>query len=257
MKIHKTALVHPEAKIGDDVEIGPYTIIDKKVTIANGTIIGPKVVIEGTTSIGKNCKIYTGAIIGTPPQDLKYKGEETKVSIGDNNVIREYATINRGTVAKGETKLGNNNLIMAYAHIAHDCSIGNNTILANVATLAGHVVIEDKAIVGGITPVHQFVRIGTMSIVGGASRTTKDIPPYCKAAGSPIRMFGLNSIALERSNFSEEVKSQLKMAYKIVFKSKLNTTQAIEKLEKESDLCDEVRHFITFIKGSERGICKE
>ncbi len=257
MKIHKTALIHPDAIIGNDVEIGAYTIIDKDVTIGNETIIGPRVIIEGTADIGKNCKIYTGAIIGNPPQDLKYKGEPTKVFIGDNNIIREYVTINRATIATGETKIGNNNLIMAYAHIAHDCTIGNGTILANVATLAGHVVIEDKAIVGGLTPVHQFVRIGTLAIVGGSSRTTKDIPPYCKAAGSPIRMFGLNSVALQRSNFSEEVKMQLKRVYKIVFRSRLNTTQAIAELEKESNLCDEARHFIAFIKESERGICKE
>ncbi len=257
MTIHKTALVHPDAVIGDDVEIGPYAIIDKNVVIGNGSKIGPRVIIEGTTKIGQNCVLYTGAIIGSPPQDLKYKGEETKVSIGDNNIIREYATINRATVATGETKIGDNNLIMAYAHIAHDCVIGDGVILANVVTLAGHVVIEDRAIIGGLTPIHQFVRIGTLAIVGGSSRTTKDIPPYCKAAGSPIRVFGLNSIGLVRSNFSEDIKTQLKRAYKIVFRSKLNTTQAIKELEKEHNLCDEVRHFIGFIKESERGICKE
>ncbi|MFH1239431.1 MAG: acyl-ACP--UDP-N-acetylglucosamine O-acyltransferase [bacterium] len=257
MKAHKTALVHPEAIIADDVEIGPHTIIGENVTIGKGTKIGANIVIDGSTKIGENCQVYTGAVIGVPPQDLKYKGEDTKVIIGDNNVIREYVTINRATAATGETKIGNNNLIMAYAHVAHDCVIGNGVILANVATLAGHVVIEDKAIVGGLTPIHQFVHIGTMSIVGGHSRVVKDIPPYCKAAGSPIKMFGLNSVGLDRHNFPEEVKAQLRKAYKIIFRSKLNTTQAIQKLEKESNLCDEVNHFIAFIKESERGICKE
>jgi UDP-N-acetylglucosamine acyltransferase len=257
VKAHKTALVHPDAIINSEVEIGPNTIIGKDVTLGKGTIIGANVIIDGTTRIGENCKIYTGAVIGTPPQDLKYRGEETKVIIGDNNTIREYVTINRATAATGETKIGNNNLIMAYAHVAHDCVIGNWVVLANLVTLAGHVVIEDKAIVGGSTPIHQFIHIGTMSIVGGLSRVVKDIPPYCKAAGSPMKMFGLNSIGLDRHNFSEEVKIQLKKAYKIVFRSKLNTTQAIQKLEEEKNLCDEVSHFINFIKESERGICKE
>ena len=257
MNIHKTALVHPDAVIGEDVDVGPYSIIGPDVKIGKRTKIGARVVIEGDTQIGQNCQIWTGAIIGNLPQDLKFKREKTRVIIGENNIIREYVTINRGTTSTGETTIGDNNLIMAYAHIAHDCVIGSNVILANVATLAGHVVIEDRAIIGGLTPVHQFVRIGTLGIVGGGSRAAKDVPPFCMAAGTPIRIFGLNTVGLQRNNFPKHVKAQLKRAYKVLFRSKLNTTQALNVLEKESNISDELLHMISFIKESERGICKE
>lgn len=257
MKIHKTALVHPDAVIGENVEVGPFSIIGRDVKIGNGTKIEANVLIDGDTEIGEECHIFTGAIIGTPPQDLKYRGERTKVSIGNRNVIREYVTINRGTAAVGETKIGDNNLFMAYAHVAHDCVIGSYVVLANNATLAGHVVVEDRAIIGGMTPVHQFCRIGTFTILGGGSRTNKDVPPYCKAAGSPIKMYGLNTIALERNNFSLDVRNQLKRAYKIVYRSKMNTSQALVQLKKETNWCDEVKYFIQFIAESERGITKE
>ena len=255
--IHKTALVHPDAIIEEDIEIGPYSIIGGEVKIGKNTKIWSHVIIEGDTAIGENCQILTGAIIGNAPQDLKYKGEKTKVVIGDNNIIREYVTINRGTIAKGETNIGNGNLIMAYVHIAHDCVIGNDTVLANVVTMAGHIVVEDKAIVGGLSPIHQYVRIGTLAIIGGGSRVSKDVPPFCMAAGAPIRMFGLNVVGLERNNFSMEVRMQLKRAYKILFRSKLNTTQALKQLEKEPNLSDEVLQFMEFIRNSERGICRE
>ncbi len=257
MKVHKTALVHPDAIVGENVEVGPFSIIGKDVKIGKGTKIEANVLIDGDTEIGEECHIFTGAIIGTPPQDLKYQGERTKVIIGNRNVIREYVTINRGTAAVGETKIGDNNLFMAYAHVAHDCVIGNYVVLANNATLAGHVVVEDRAIIGGMTPVHQFCRIGTFTILGGGSRTNKDVPPYCKAAGSPIKMYGLNIIALERNNFSQDVRNQLKKAYKIVYRSKMNTSQALIQLKKETNWCDEVKYFIQFIAESERGITKE
>ncbi|MFH1715105.1 MAG: acyl-ACP--UDP-N-acetylglucosamine O-acyltransferase [Elusimicrobiota bacterium] len=257
MIIHKTALVHPDAVLADDVEIGPNTIISDKANIGPGVKIGANVIVSGSVEIGDKCQIFTGAVIGTEPQDLKYKGEETRVSIGKNTTIREYVTINRGTTSTGETRVGDNCLLMAYVHVAHDCIVGNNVVLANCATLAGHVVAEDKSIVGGLSAVHQFTRIGTMSIVGGGSRVSKDIPPFCKAAGTPIRMFGLNTVGLQRSNFSSSVREQLKRTYKTMFRSKMNTTQAIKYLEKNSDLCDEVKYFIAFIKESERGICKE
>ncbi len=257
MKVHKTALVHPDAIIGDNVEVGPFSIIGKDVKIGKGTVIESNVLIDGDTELGEDCHVYTGAVIGVPPQDLKYRGEKTKVVIGKNNVIREYVTINRGTAGVGETRLGDNNLLMAYAHVAHDCVIGSYVVLANNATLAGHVIVEDRAVIGGMTPIHQFCRIGTYAILGGGSRTNKDVPPYCKAAGSPIRMYGLNSVALERNNFSLDVRNQLKKAYKIVFRSKLNTTQALAQLKKETNWCDEVKYFIQFIAESERGITKE
>jgi UDP-N-acetylglucosamine acyltransferase len=255
--IHKTALIHPDAIIEENVDIGPFTIIGGNVKISKGTKIGSHVVIEGDTQIGENCQIFTGAILGNIPQDLKYKGEPTKVIIGNNNIIREYVTINRGTQHTGKTVLGDKNLIMAYAHIAHDCVIGDNVIISNAVTMAGHVIIEDRAIVGGLSPVHQFVRIGMLAMVGGGSRVAKDVPPYCMAAGTPIRMFGLNVVGLERSNFSSEVKLQIKKAYKILFRSKLNTTQALKMLEKEPNLSEEVLQFMSFIRESERGICKE
>lgn len=257
MNIHRTALVHPDAILGENVEIGPYTIIDQGVKIGKNTRIGARVTVEGNTEIGENCQVYTGAIIGNPPQDLKYKGEDTKVVIGNNTIIREYVTLNRGTTATEETRVGESCLLMAYVHIAHDCYLGNQVVMANCATLAGHVVLEDRAVIGGLTPVHQFVRVGTLSIVGGGSRTVKDVPPYCKAAGVPIRMFGLNTVGLQRSNFPTAIKEELKRVYKVVFRSGLNTTQALEVLQKESHHCEEVKHFINFIRESERGICKE
>ncbi|MFC1566583.1 acyl-ACP--UDP-N-acetylglucosamine O-acyltransferase [bacterium] len=257
MNIHKTALVNPDAVLGEGVEIGANTIIGGKVNIGTGVKIGANVVIDAAVEIGDNCQIFTGAVIGTNPQDLKFKGEDTKVVIGKNTVIREYVTINKGTTSTGETHIGEHCLLMAYVHVAHDCVLGNEAILANAVTLAGHVVVEDKAIIGGLTPVHQFVRIGTMAIVGGGSRVSKDIPPYCKAAGTPIRMFGLNTVGLQRNDFPQTTRNSLKNAYKTVFRSKLNTTQAVKQLEKNTDISDEVKYFITFIKESERGICKE
>jgi UDP-N-acetylglucosamine acyltransferase len=257
MSIHKTALIHPDAVLGADVEIGPNSIIGPKVKLGTGVVVGANVVLDGTTEVGDKCRIFTGAIIGTEPQDLKYKGEDTKVIIGKNTVIREYVTINRGTSAVGETRVGENCLLMAYVHVAHDCVVGNSVILANNATLAGHVIVEDKAIIGGLTPIHQFVKIGTMAIVGGGSRVAMDVVPFCKAAGSPMKLFGLNTIGLQRSNLSEQVVEELKKAFKTIFRSKMNTTQAIKHLEENTNNCDEVKYLITFIKESERGICKE
>ena len=257
MTIHKTALVHPDAILGNDVRVGPHTIIGPKVQIGAGSHIGANIVIEGSVEIGEKCNIYTGAIIGNPPQDLKYNGEDTKVVVGNNCTIREYVTVNRGTSLAGETRIGDNCLLMAYVHIAHDCVVGNGVVLANNATLAGHVEIDDSAIVGGLTAIHQFVKIGTLTILGGASRVSKDVPPYCKAAGNPLRMYGLNSIGLQRNNFSAELRLELKRVYKIIFRSKYNTTQALEALAKFETKYDEVNAFISFVKESERGICKE
>ncbi len=256
MEIHKTALIHPDAVIADGVKIGGYSIIGAKVKIGKGTVIGQRVIIEGNTQIGENCAIYTGAVIGSVPQDLKYGGEDTKVIIGNDTVIREYVTVNRGTVSTGETRIGDNCLLMAYVHVAHDCVVGNRVILANVVTLAGHVVIEDRVIIGGLTGIHQFVHIGLMSIVGGASRVNKDISPYCKAVGNPIKLFGLNTIGLRRGNISSEVRAELKRIYKVFFNSKFNTTQALEMFQNETNLSEEVNYFIKFIKESKRGICK-
>jgi len=255
--IHKTAIVHKKAKIGKGVSIGPYTIVGENVEIGDGCQFGPSCFIDGWTKIGKDCKILAQAAIGTPPQYLEYKGEKTKVIIGENNIIREFVTINRGTKEGGGiTRIGNNNFIMAYVHIAHDCRVGNGVTLANVATLAGHVTVEDYAVIGGIIPIHQFVRIGTHAMVGGGSRVPKDVVPYTLSAGNPLRVSGINTVGLKRHGFSGREISILKEAFRLIFRSKLNLSQAIERIEKELEKTDSIKHLLEFLKMSKRGICK-
>jgi len=255
-KIHPTAIISPEVEIGDNVEIGPYAIIEGKVKIGDNCKIFPSVHIQGYTEIGENTKIFTGAIIGSIPQDLKYKGDITYLKIGKNNTIREYVTINPGTSSGEETIIGDNNLIMAYAHIAHNCKIGNNVIIANSGTLAGHVEIDDYAIIGGLVGIHQFCRIGKHSIIGGCSKVVMDIIPFIMADGHPARPYGINVIGLKRRNFSDEKIKILNSVYRIIFKSGLNTSQALKKLEEMND-CEEIKEIIEFIKSSQRGIAKE
>lgn len=255
-EIHPSAIVSPKAELADDVVVGPFSIIGDGATVGSGCQIANNVLLDGKVTIGKDCKLLPGAVVGTIPQDLKYKGEETEVVIGDNNIIREYATINRGTTASGRTVVGNGNLIMAYAHIAHDCRIRDNTILANAVTMAGHIVVEDFAIVGGLTPIHQFCRIGTHSIVGGLSRINKDVPPYSKVAGIPTKVYGLNIVGLTRRNFPKDVIAKLKRAFRIIFRGGLNTTQALARVREEVDLIPEVEYLLDFISKSERGILK-
>lgn len=255
-KIHPTSIISSKAEIGEDVEIGPYSIIEDNVKIGNGCKIGAYVHIQGYTEIGENTKIFTGAVIGSIPQDLKYKGEITYLKIGKNNVIREFVTINPGTSKGEETKIGDNNLIMAYAHIAHNCVIGNNVIIANGGTLAGHVFVDDYAIIGGLVGIHQFCRIGKHSIIGGCSKVTMDIIPYITADGHPARPYGINLVGLKRRNFSKEKIEILNTAYKIIFRSNLNTSSALEKLEEMAEY-EEIREIIDFIKSSKRGIAKE
>jgi len=256
MPIHPTAIVSPKSEIGKDVNIGPYVIIEGNVKIGDGTFIGPFVHIQGNTEIGKNCKIFTGAIIGSIPQDLKFKGEKSYLKIGDNNTIREYVTINLATGEGQYTTVGDNNLFMAYAHIAHNCNIGNNVIIANCGTLAGHVTVEDYAIIGGLVGVHQFSKIGAHSITGGCSKITKDIIPFIMADGHPAIPSGINKIGLKRRNFPAETISLLEKSYKILFRSGLNTSSALKELEKLLP-SPEIEHIIEFIKNSERGIAKE
>jgi len=257
MKIHKTAIVHKKAKIGKGVNIGPYTIVGENVEIGDGCQIGPHSFLDGWTKIGKNCRIIGQTAIGTPPQYLEYKGEKTKVIIGENNIIREFVTINRGTKkGDGITKIGNNNFIMAYSHIAHDCQIENGVTLANVATLAGHVTVEDYAVIGGIVPIHQYVRIGTYAMIGGFSPVRKDIIPYTIGAGDPLRVSGINVIGLKRHGFSRNEISVLKEAFRLIFRSKLNRSQAIGRIEKELEKIDSIKHLLEFLRTSERGICK-
>jgi UDP-N-acetylglucosamine acyltransferase len=255
--IHPTAIVHPKAELDEGVEIGPYSIITDSVQIGKDTKISSHVNIEGITELGKSCEVYPFTSIGTPPQDLKYKGEKSKVIIGDNNTIREFVTINRASShGIGETRIGNNNFLMAYCHIAHDCIIWNNVVMANAATLAGHIEIEDFAVIGGMVAIHQFVRVGAFSFVGGASAVSKDIPPYLMAVGNRVKLFGLNTTGLKRNNFSEAAIDKLKKAYKIIFRSGMTLKNALEKVRVEITDSKEVNNLVDFIQGSERGVCR-
>ena len=253
-RIHPTAMVHATAELGEDVEIGAYAIVGPHVKIGAETRLMPHVVIVQDTTIGERCEIHHGAVIGGDPQDLKYEGEHTVCLVGNDTVIREFVTINRGTRALGRTQVGDGCLLMAYVHLAHDCQVGDGVILSNAVNLAGHVTIDEMAIVGGMTPVHQFVRIGAHAFVGGGSRVQKDIPPYVKAAGNPIQLFGLNTVGLDRRGFPENVKSELKSAYRLFFQSKLNISQALERARDELHPYPEIVRFLTFIAESERGV---
>ena len=254
VEVHPTALVDTGAQLGPGVAVGPFSIIGPGVAIGAGTTIGPHVLIERDTTVGHDCRISCGAVLGTDPQDLKYQGEESVLEVGDRTVIREYATLNRGTAASGRTVVGSDCLLMAYSHTAHDCEIGNHVILSNSVNMAGHVVIEDWVIVGGLSPIHQFVRIGAHAFIGGASRLAQDVPPYVRVAGSPPKLYGLNSVGLDRRGFSEEVRGALKAAYRILFQSGLNVTQGLARAEAEVEPLPEVLHLLTFIRSSERGI---
>jgi UDP-N-acetylglucosamine acyltransferase len=255
MKIHKTAIVHPGAQIGQDVEIGPHAIVGEGCVIGTGTKVGAYCVLDGWTEIGQRCQIYPGAIIGTAPQHLEDKGEGARLIIGNDNIIREYSTINRGT-NKGTTRIGNNNYLMAYSHVGHDCIVGSGIIMANGVSLGGHVTLEDYVNIGGHTPVHQFNRLGAYAIVGGGFRVNMDVVPYVSAAGYPLKIHGLNTVGLRRSNFSSEAISILKEAYRILFRSGLNVSQAIERIEREVARSKEIVHLLQFLKTSTRGICR-
>lgn len=254
--IDATAVVAPRAQLGVGVRIGPYAIIGENVQVGDHTVIGPHAVLDGWTEIGADCRIHVGAVIGVEPQDLKYEGAKSWVRIGQGNVIREYATVHRATEEEGETRIGDQNLLMAYVHVAHNCVLGNHVILANAVNLAGHVLIEDFAIVGGVTPIHQFVRIGSHSFVGGGSRVPQDIPPYVRCAGNPLRVAGLNSVGLARRGFPPEVVAELKRAYRVIYRSDLNVSQALERIRAELKPYPEVLNFVRFIASSERGITK-
>jgi UDP-N-acetylglucosamine acyltransferase len=251
---HPTAIIDEGGVLAEDVSIGPYSIIGPGVVIGRGTKIGSRVLIEKKTKIGSYCKVHTGAIIGTDPQDLKFEGEDTELTIGDRTVIREYATINRGTKMTGSTQIGSDCFIMAYVHVAHDCYIGNHVILANAVNMAGHVLIEDHVTVGGITPIHQFVRIGKYAFIGGGSRVNKDVPPFVRAVGNPLILSGLNTVGLERNGVPEDIRLELKRAYRIFFRSGLDISKAIDKAKSELKPYPEVQNLIEFIEESKRGI---
>lgn len=257
--IHATAVVHPRAELDSDVEIGPYAIIGEHVKIGRGTKVGAHTVIDGWTTIGESNQIFHLASVGAVPQDLKYKGEETYLKIGDRNIIREFATLHLGTVTgDGETSVGSGNLFMAYSHVAHDCHIGNGVVMANAATLAGHVKVEDYAIIGGLSAIHQFTRIGAHAMIGGGTLVGMDIPPYTISTGDrrDARLRGLNLVGLKRHNFSDEVITSLKKVYKILVLSDLKLKDALERIKNEVPSSPEVDHFITFVETAQRGICR-
>src|SRR3989338_6685632 len=252
-RVHPSAIVHPNATLGAGVVVGPYVVIEEQVTIGSKSKIGSHCVIEGRTTIGKDCQIFTGAVIGSIPQDLKYRGEDSVLIIGDRNKIREYVTINPGTAGGlGKTEIGSDCLLMAYAHVAHDCIIGDHVIIANSAALAGHITIEDNAVVGGLVGIHQFVRVGSLSIIINCSRVTQDVPPYATCVGYPAKVFGLNSEGLRRAEISSESKQQLHRAFRLLFRSKLSMSHALKQLAQESNRCPELEHLIEFIRTSKR-----
>ncbi len=255
--IHSTAIVHEGATLGSGVTVGPYAVIGAEVELGEGCNIGPHVVVEGRTRIGKGTRIFQFASIGGPPQDLKYRGEPTRLEIGDGNTIREFVTMNIGTDGGGGvTRIGNTNTVMAYAHVAHDCMIGNNVVMANAATLAGHVTIDDYAIVGGLVAIHQFVHVGSSAILAGGAMVSLDVPPFCTAAGDRASLHGLNVVGLRRRGFSEATIKSLRSAYRTLFQSSLKLKDALARLAEEHGDCPEVGVLARFIEDSERGVCR-
>lgn len=254
MNVHPTALVHPSAEIAEDVVIGPFCIVREDVKIGSKTVLHSNVVLEPYTVIGKGNQLFHGVVIGSVPQDLSWKGEYSQAILGDRNTVREYGTIHRGSGGK-PTTIGNDNYIMGYFHAGHNVKIGNGCILTNLVQLAGYGELEDYVVVGGMAGFHQFVRVGTMAMVGGLSKNVKDIPPYVKADGSPARVYGLNVIGLKRNGVPPERREQLKKAYNLVYRSKLNLSQAISEIEKSLPNTTEIARFVTFLKnGSRQGI---
>jgi len=258
--IHPTAIVHSKARLEAGVSVGPYSVIGECVAIGSGTVIGAHCVIDGRTTMGRDNQVFTGAVIGSIPQDLKYRGEDTVLLIGDRNKIREYVTINPGTEGGGgKTVIGSDGLFMAYAHVAHDCLLGDRVVLANSVALAGHITIEDRAVIGGLVGVHQFVRVGTLSITGGCSRVIQDVPPYATCVGYPAKVFGVNSEGLRRAGVNEENRRALHHAFRILFHSKLSMSHALEQVAQEFGArvaCAELQHLLDFIRQSKRGVCR-
>lgn len=257
MSVHPTAIVAPGAQLHPSVEVGPYAVIGAQVKIGAGTSIGPHTVIDGDTTIGERNRIFHHASIGAPPQDLKYAGENTKLVIGDDNQIREFTTLHLGTVGGGGiTKIGNKNLFMAYAHVAHDCIVGNGCVLANAATLAGHVEVGDNCTLGGLSAVHQFTRIGKHAFLAGGTMAVMDVPPYCIAQGDRAELAGPNAVGLKRHGYTDEQQSRIKDAYRLLFRSKLGLNEALSQLQAEMGQHPEIALLLEFITNSKRGITR-
>lgn len=255
-KIHSTAIVNPRAELGDNVSIGPFTIVEEDVMIGDNCQIQSHTLLASGSRLGKEIFVGKGAVLGTKPQDLKFKGEKTNLEIGDGTVIREFATLNRGTSESYKTVIGKDCFIMAYAHVAHDCVLGDHVIIANAVNMGGHVIIEDYAGVGGLTAIHQFVHIGRHSFVGGGMRVTMDVPPYILATGEPIRYAGTNHVGLKRRGFSKETILEIKRAYRIIYKSSFTVSEAIKKIEESFEPIPEIQNILRFAKNSQRGLIR-
>ncbi|GDX87263.1 acyl-[acyl-carrier-protein]--UDP-N-acetylglucosamine O-acyltransferase [Gemmatimonadota bacterium] len=251
--IHPTAIVDKKAEIGAGVEIGPWAFVGPHCSVGAGSKLAMRVTLESHVRLGENVTVGIGSVLGGPPQDLKFKGEETWVEIGDGTTIREYATVNRGTSESFKTTVGKHSFLMSYVHLAHDCQVGDHVIISNGTQLAGHVTVEDYAGISGLCAVHQFTRIGQHAYIGGHSRVPKDVPPFVKAVGNPIKLYGLNSVGLQRRGFSAETLTELKKAYRLLFRSELNVTQAMARASTELTQTPEVKALITFLSESERG----
>ena len=257
MCVHPTAIVTPGAKLHPTVEVGPYAVIGPRVEIGAGTTVGPHAVIEGRTRLGERNKVFQFASVGAQPQDLKYAGEDSALEIGDENLIREFTTLHKGTTGGGGvTRIGNGNLFMAYAHVAHDCQVGNGCVLANAATLGGHVEVGDHVILGGLAAVHQFTRIGKHAFVAGGAMVVMDVPPFCTAQGDRAELVGVNSIGLARHGYTEEQIGRVKEAYRILFRSKLPLEEAVERLRTELGDQSEIQTLLGFVTTSQRGLTR-
>lgn len=255
--IHETAIVHPGAKLGREVVVGPYAIIGENVELGDRCVVGPHVVIEGWTQIGADNKFYHGASIGSDPQDLKFRGEKSHLVIGDGNIFRENVTVSRGTEGGGgETRIGNHNLFMAYSHVAHDCQVGSHVVLVNCTALGGHVVVEDRVVVGGLSGIHQFSKVGKMAMVGACTKVVKDVPPFVIVDGNSAKVAGINAVGLRRNNIPPEVRDEIKKAYRLLYRSNLTIAQAIQQMEQQLQGSVEIDHFIRFLRNAERGICR-
>jgi UDP-N-acetylglucosamine acyltransferase len=254
--VHKTALVDKKARLAKDVIVGPFSIIEGDVEIGEGSTIASHCLIADGARIGKNCHIHHGSVVATLPQDLKFSGETTLMEIGDNTIVREFCDLNRGTLQRGKSKVGSHCFLMAYTHVAHDCLLGDHVIMANGVQLAGHVTIEDWVIIGGLTAVHQFCTVGQHAFLGGGFRIVQDVPPYILAAGEPLAYKGLNVVGLTRRGFPKETIAALRKCYRIIYRSKLNTSQAIERIRSEMEMLPEITIVMNFIEKSERGIIR-
>jgi UDP-N-acetylglucosamine acyltransferase len=253
-RIHPTAIIDPGARLGVDVEVGPWVIIGPGVEVGDHCRLGPRVTLQQQVRLGSGVRLGEGTLVGGDPQDVKYQGEETWVEIGDNTIIREYCTINRATTSTGRTVIGTGCFLMTYVHVAHDCRVGNHVVIANATQMAGHVTVQDHAIISGLNGIHQFVTIGEYAFVGGGSRVNQDVPPFTKAVGSPIELYGLNTVGLQRAGVSADVMTSLKRAYRIVFNSDLSLGRAIARAREEVPLLPEVERFLSFVESAGRGV---